>query len=80
VLLELFPGLVVLRPLSHPVTFWAAVGQPAAGRLLLSFPPFGLLARGTKIDDVAHVKLGGNQMLLQRATLARFGLELLAAR
>jgi hypothetical protein len=26
---------------------------------------------------MAHVKLGGNQMVLQRATLARFGLELL---
>ena len=53
------------------------MGQPVAGSFLFSSPPFGLFARGTKIDDVAHVKLGGNQMLLQRATLARFGLELL---
>lgn len=39
--------------------------QPVAGRILLSSPPFGLFACGAKIDDVAHVKLGGNQMLLQ---------------
>jgi len=46
------------------------MGQPVAGNFLLSSPPFGLFACGAKIDDVAHVKLGGNQMLLQRATLA----------
>ena len=51
------------------------MGQPVAGGFLLSSPPFGLFACGAKIDDVAHVKLGGNQMLLQRATLARFCLE-----
>ena len=51
--------------------------QPIAGSFLLGSPPFGLLPCGTKIDDVAHVKLGGNQMLLQRASLARFRLELL---
>jgi hypothetical protein len=56
------------------------MGQPVAGSFLFSSPPFGLLARGAKIDDVAHVKLGGNQMLLQRATLARFGLERYPAR
>jgi hypothetical protein len=56
------------------------MGQPIAGGFLFCLPPFGLFARGAKIDDVAHVKLGGNQMLLQRATLARFGLELLTAR
>jgi hypothetical protein len=56
------------------------MGQPIAGGFLFCSPPFGLFAHGAKIDDVAHVKLGGNQMLLQRATLARFGLELLAAR
>ena len=41
--------------------------QPVPGRLLLGLTPFGLFARGAKIDDVAHVKLGGNQMLLHRA-------------
>jgi hypothetical protein len=56
------------------------MGQPIAGGFLFCSPPFGLFAHGAKIDDVAHVKLGGNQMLLQKATLARFGLELLAAR
>jgi len=56
------------------------MGQPVAGSFLLGSPPFGLFARGAKIDDVAHVKLGGNQMLLQRATLARFGLERYPAR
>jgi hypothetical protein len=65
VLLEILLGLVVLRPLPHPVTFRTAVGQPVAGGLLIGLPPFGLLARGAKIDDVAHVKLGGNQMLLR---------------
>ena len=47
------------------------MGQPIAGGFLFCSPPFGLFARGAKIDDVAHVKLGGNQMLLQRATLGR---------
>jgi hypothetical protein len=46
------------------------MGQPVAGSFLFSSPPFGLFSCSTKIDDVAHVKLGGNQMLLQRATLA----------
>ena len=40
------------------------MGQPVLGGLLFGLLPFGLLARGAKIDDVAHVKLGGNQMLL----------------
>lgn len=56
------------------------MGQPIAGSLLLSSPPFGLFACSAKIDDVAHVKLGGNQMLLQRATLARFVWNYYAAR
>jgi hypothetical protein len=54
------------------------MGQPVAGSFLLSSPPFGLFAHGAKIDDVAHVKLGGNQMLLQRPPWPRFGLELLS--
>ena len=62
--LEILLGLVVLRPLPHPFTFRTAVGQPVSGGLLLGLTPFGLFARGAKIDDVAHVKLGGNQMLL----------------
>ena len=45
------------------------MGQPVAGGLLLGSTPFGLFAHSAKIDDVAHVKLGGNQMLLHRATL-----------
>jgi hypothetical protein len=69
-LLEIFPGLVVLRPLQRPFTSRTAMGQPILGGFLFCSPPFGLLARVAKIDDVAHVKLGGNQMLLQRATLA----------
>ena len=76
-LLETFPGLVALRSLQRPFTFRTAMGQPVAGSFLLGSPPFGLLACGAKIDDVAHVKLGGNQMKLQRASLARFRLELL---
>ena len=56
------------------------MGQPVAGGFLLVSLPFGLFACGTKIDDVAHVKLGGNQMLLQRATLARFVWNYYAAR
>jgi hypothetical protein len=75
VLLEIFPGLVALRPLQRPFIFWTAMGQPVAGSFLLDSPPFGLFACGAKIDDVAHVKLGGNQMLLHKATLARFCLE-----
>jgi len=53
------------------------MGQPVLGGLLFGLLPFGLLARGAKIDDVAHVKLGGNQMLLHGPGLAPFGLELL---
>ena len=53
------------------------MGQPVAGSFLLGSPPFGLFACSAKIDDVAHVKLGGNQMLLQGPPWARFGLELL---
>jgi hypothetical protein len=62
--LEILLGLVALRPLEHPITFRAAMDQPVPCRLLLGLTPFGLFARGAKIDDVAHVKLGGNQMLL----------------
>ena len=76
-LLEILLGLVPLRSLPRPITFQTAVGQSVAGGLLLGLPPFGLLARSAKIDEVAHVKLGGNQMLLHRAPAARFGLELL---
>ena len=75
-LLEILLGLVALRPLEHPITFRAAMDQPVPGCLLLGLTPFGLLARGAKIDDVAHVKLGGNQMLLH-GPMAQFGLELL---
>ena len=66
-LLEIFLGLVVLRPLERPIPFRTAVGQPVAGGRFFGLPPFGLLAYSAKIDEVAHVKLGGNQMLLHRA-------------
>jgi hypothetical protein len=53
------------------------MGQPVLGGLLLGLTPFGLFARGAKIDNVAHVKLGGNQMLLRGPGWPLFGLELL---
>jgi hypothetical protein len=64
VLLKIFLGLVVLRPLEHAIPFRTAVGQPVSGGLLLGLAAFGLFARCAQIDDVAHVKLGDNQVLL----------------
>jgi len=61
-LVELSLGFVALGPLQRSFCLRTTVGNPAAGGLLLGLTPFGLLARGAKIDDVAHVKLGGNQM------------------
>ena len=48
------------------------MGKPAAGGLLLSLTPLGLLPRGAKIDDVAHVKLGGNQIIWLGPSRPRF--------
>jgi hypothetical protein len=47
------------------------VNETVLRRLMLRLTPSGLFACGAKIDDGAHVKLDGHQMLLLGAILAR---------
>lgn len=69
-LVEIFLGFIALQPLQRSLRFRTTVLNPISRRLLLGLTPFSLFARSAKIDDVAHVKLGGNQMLLRRAGAA----------
>jgi len=61
--LETLAGFLALRPLQRFFGFRTAMSKTVLCRLLPRLTPFGLLARGAKVDDGAHVTLDGNQML-----------------
>lgn len=71
-MVEVVLRLLVLQPLQLPFGFRSAVRNPVSGCFLFGLPPFGLLACGAEIDDMAHVTLGVDQILLFGANLARF--------
>lgn len=50
------------------------MSEPIGCGLLLGLATLGLFARGTELDDVAHVTLGSSQ-IMARVNPARLGLE-----
>ena len=61
-LIEFVAGLLALGPLQRLFDFGAPVSKPVLRRLLFGLTPFGLFARGAKIDDGAHRKLDGDEI------------------
>jgi hypothetical protein len=62
VLVETSAGFVVPRLRQSSFGLRAPMCKAAGRCLLLGLAPFGPLARGAEVDEVAHAKLGGNQI------------------
>jgi hypothetical protein len=62
VLVETFAGFIAPGLRQGPFGLRAPVREAAGCSLMLGLTPFGSLARGTEVEEVAHAKLGGNQM------------------